>query len=174
VGSVMCISDWRERVGAAEPARAAQDQSGAAMKPRFGGGVVNACHRVWYYRRLSPQVNRGPIDMNDQRWEEVLRRLDKHFGNLEFDETEEEETHAVSESVTWTSPQGRMKLVRTTRPLVVDKKMHYSNRAGGGTHAEYIYSKTESTSRIRLFKWSAPLNDWEEIDATALTGPESR
>jgi len=111
--------------------------------------------------------------MNDQRWEEVLRRLDKHFGNLEFDESEDEETRAVAESVTWQSPQGRMRLVRTTRPLVVDKKTHYSNRAGGGTHVEYVYSKTESTSRIRLFKWSDPLNDWEEIDATSLTG-ESR
>ena len=44
--------------------------------------------------------------MNDQRWEEVLRRLDKTFGNLEFDELEDEETHAVTESVLWTSPQG--------------------------------------------------------------------
>lgn len=112
--------------------------------------------------------------MNDQRWEEVLRRLDRQFGNLEFDESEDEETHAVSESVTWQSPAGRMKLVRTTRPLVVDKKTHYSNRAGGGTHVEYVYSKTESTSRIRLFRWSEPQNDWEEIDAGALAGSEPR
>jgi hypothetical protein len=112
--------------------------------------------------------------MNEQRWEEVLRRLDKHFGNLEFDETEDEETHAVSESVTWESPQGRMKLVRTTKPLVVDKKLHYSNRAGGSSHVEYVYSKTESTSRIRLFRWSVPLGDWEEIDASAMAGSESR
>lgn len=111
--------------------------------------------------------------MNDQRWEEVLRRLDKHFGDLEFDETEDEETQAVTESVVWTSPQGRMKLARTTRPLVVDKKLHYSNRAGGGTHVEYVFSKTETSSRIRLFRWSDPLNDWEEIDASALTGPEA-
>jgi hypothetical protein len=112
--------------------------------------------------------------MNDQRWEEVLRRLDKTFGNLEFDETEDEETHAVSESVTWASPQGRMRLVRVTKPLVVDKKLHYSNRAGGGSHVEYVYSKTESTSRIRLYRWSDPLNDWDEIDASALTGQEQR
>ncbi|MGE5175005.1 MAG: hypothetical protein ACM3JJ_01415 [Hyphomicrobiales bacterium] len=108
--------------------------------------------------------------MNDQRWEEVLRRLDKLFGDLEFDETEDEETQAVTESVVWTSPQGRMKLARTTRPLVVDKKLHYSNRAGGGSHVEYVFSKTETTSRIRLFRWSEAMNDWEEIDASALTG----
>jgi len=112
--------------------------------------------------------------MNDQRWEEVLRRLDKTFGNLEFDEIEDEETHAVTESVVWTSPQGKLRLARTTKPLVVDKKMHYSNRAGGESHVEYIYSKTETTSRVRLFKWSDALNDWEEIDATALTGQEAR
>ena len=112
--------------------------------------------------------------MNDQRWEEVLKRLDRQFGGLEFDETEEEETQTVTESVAWQSPQGRMKLTRTTRPLVVDKKMHYSHRIGGGTSVEYVYSKTESTSRIRLFKWSESLNDWEEIDAGALGAASSR
>src|SRR5262249_40556322 len=106
--------------------------------------------------------------MNDQRWEEVLRRLDKQFGNLEFDETEDEETHAVIESVVWESPAGRMRLTRTTRPLVVDKKLHYSNRAGGGSHVEYVYSKTESTSRVRLYRWSDAANDWDEVDAEAL------
>ena len=106
--------------------------------------------------------------MNDQRWEEVLRRLDKQFGNLEFDEIEDEETHAVTESVVWESPMGRMKLARTTRPLVVDKKLHYSGRVGGGSHVEYVYSKTESTSRVRLYRWSDAAGDWEEVDAEAL------
>jgi len=105
--------------------------------------------------------------MNDQRWEEVLRRLDRQFGNLEFDEVEDEETRAVVESVTWKSPQGRMKLTRTTRPLVVDKKLHYSNRAGGQSFVEYVYSDTETTSRIRLYRWSDAQNDWEEMDAGA-------
>ena len=105
--------------------------------------------------------------MNDQRWEEVLRRLDKQFGDLEFDETEDEETRAILESVAWKSPQGRLKLTRTTRPLVVDKKLHYSNRAGGGSRVEYVYSDTETTSRIRLYRWSDLANDWEEVDASA-------
>ena len=112
--------------------------------------------------------------MNDQRWEEVLRRLDKQFGSLEFDEIEDEETHAVVESVAWRSPMGRMKLTRTTRPLVVDKKLHYSSRAGGGSYVEYVYSDTETSSRIRLYRWSEPLSDWEEIDASAFGEAPSR
>lgn len=111
--------------------------------------------------------------MNDQRWEEVLRRLDKQFGDLEFDEVEDEETQTVVESVTWTSPQGRMKLTRTTRPLVVDKKTHYSSRIGGGTHVEYVYSKTETTNRVRLYRWIEPANDWEEVDASSIGGSAS-
>ena len=83
-------------------------------------------------------------------------------------------SQTVTESVVWQSPQGRMKLTRTTRPLVVDKKLHYSHRIGGGSSVEYVYSKTESTSRIRLFKWSERLNDWEEIDAGALGAASSR
>jgi len=112
--------------------------------------------------------------MNDQRWEEVLRRLDKLFGDLEFDEVEDEETHAVTETVVWSGPQGKMKLARTTRPLVVDKKTHFSSRIGGGTHVEYIYSKTETTSRVRLFRWKEALADWEEIDASELGVPTAR
>ena len=112
--------------------------------------------------------------MNDQRWEEVLRRLDRQFGGLEFDEVEDEETRAIVESVIWSGPRGRLKLTRTTRPLVVDKKLHFSNRSGGGSHVEYVYSDTETSSRIRLYLWSAPLNDWEEIDASAFGEPPSR
>ena len=112
--------------------------------------------------------------MNDQRWEEVLRRLDKQFGQLEFDETEDEETRAVVESVVWQSPQGKMKLTRTTRPLVVDKKLHYSNRSGGGSYVEYVYSDTETSSRVRLFRWSEAMSDWGELDAAALGAPTAR
>ena len=111
--------------------------------------------------------------MNEQRWEEVLKRLDKLFGDLEFDEVEDEETHSVVESVTWNSPQGRLKLTRTTRPLVIDKKTHYSSRIGGGTHVEYDYSNTESTSRVRLYRWEPALNDWEEIDASSIGAPSA-
>ncbi len=112
--------------------------------------------------------------MNDQRWEEVLRRLDRQFGDLEFDEIEDEETRAITESVVWQSPQGRMKLIRVTRPLVVDKKLHFSNRASGGSHVEYVYSDTETTSRIRLFRWSDPASDWEEVDASVFGTQPSR
>jgi hypothetical protein len=111
--------------------------------------------------------------MNEQRWEEVLKRLDRLFGDLEFDEVEDEESHSVVESVVWTSPQGRMKLTRTTRPLVIDKKTHFSSRIGGGTHVEYVYSTTESTSRVRLYRWDEPAHDWEEVDASSLGAPSA-
>jgi hypothetical protein len=50
----------------------------------------------------------------------------------------------------------------------VDKKTHFSNRAGGSTHVEYIYSKTESTSRVRLYRWNEATSDWVEVDAAEL------
>src|SRR5258705_7874401 len=66
--------------------------------PVFGSSVLvgfMACATISGYRHKSIE---GPGPMNDQRWEEVLRRLDKTFGNLEFDELEDEETHAGTES----------------------------------------------------------------------------
>ncbi len=104
--------------------------------------------------------------MNDQRWEQVLRRLDKQFGDLEFDEIEDETTHAVVESVVWNGPTGRMKLTRTTRPVILDSKRHFSNRAGAGSHVEYIFSKTETTTKLKLYRWVESVNDWDEVDAS--------
>jgi hypothetical protein len=33
---------------------------------------------------------------------------------------------------------------------------------------EYVYSKTESTSRVRLYRWKEAVSDWEEVDAAEL------
>jgi hypothetical protein len=110
--------------------------------------------------------------MNDQRWEEVLRRLDKQFGDLEFDEVEDDATRSTVESVIWTGPAGRMRLTRTTRPLVLDSKRHFSNRAGAGSHVEYVYSKTEITQKVKLYQWNAARNDWDEMDASLFEDPK--
>jgi hypothetical protein len=110
--------------------------------------------------------------MNDQRWEEVLRRLDKQFGDLEFDETEDEETRTVVESVAWKGPAGRMRLTRTTRPLILDSKRHFSNRAGAGSHVEYTFSKDEITQKVRLYTWNEAQNDWDEVDASLFEDPK--
>jgi len=109
--------------------------------------------------------------MNDQRWEEVLRRLDKQFGDLEFDETEEEVTRTTVEAVMWNGPAGRMKLTRTTRPLILDSKRHFSNRAGAGSHVEYVFSKTEITQKVKLYQWNAARNAWDEMDASLFEDP---
>ena len=110
--------------------------------------------------------------MNDQKWEQVLRRLDKQFGDLEFDEIEDETTHTIVESVVWMSPNGKMKLTRTTRPLILDSKRHFSNRAGAGMHVEHTYSKTEMTQKVKLYTWNAGRNDWDEVDASLFEDPK--
>ncbi len=110
--------------------------------------------------------------MNDQRWEQVLRRLDKQFGDLEFDEVDDEETHATIESVVWLGPTARMKLTRTTRPVILDSKRHFSNRAGAGSHVEYVFSKTELTQKMRLYTWNEVQSDWDEVDASVFEEPK--
>jgi len=104
--------------------------------------------------------------MNDQRWEQVLRRLDKQFGDLEFEDAEDDATHAVVESVIWNGPAGRMKLTRTIRPVILDSKRHFSNRAGAGSHVEYVFSKTETTTKLKLYRWVESVGDWDEVDAS--------
>ena len=110
--------------------------------------------------------------MNDQRWEQVLRRLDKQFGDLEFDEVDDEATHATIESVVGLGPTGRMKLTRPPRPVILDSKRHFSNRAGAGSHVEYVFSKTEMTQKMRLYTWNEVQSDWDEVDASVFEEPK--
>jgi len=136
-----------ERYGTAQTARSSENERGRPLKgPTAPTAVVRFTGCATIVRSIVSQPADGRW-MNDERWEEVLRRLDKQFGRPRVRRSRGRGNHAVVESVIWRSPMGRMKLARTTRPLVVDKKLHYSNRSGGGSYVEYVYSDTETTSR---------------------------
>ena len=73
--------------------------------------------------------------------------------------------NAFVEFIEFQSPQGKMKLERTTRPAVLDKKTVYSKTGGRASKIEYQYSPDEITHRFQAFKWSEAAGEWEEIKA---------
>lgn len=69
------------------------------------------------------------------------------------------------EHIEFESPQGRMKLTRTTTPAVIDKRTTYSKLGGRASRVEYQYSPDEVVHRLRAYRFDEGLQDWEEVKA---------
>ena len=84
--------------------------------------------------------------------------------------TFEVETHSIEphaefekgkiETIIFTSPLGKMKIIRTTTPRVLDRKTVYSKRAGGNMAVQYEYSETEMVDTMRIFRWDENAEEW--------------
>jgi hypothetical protein len=101
--------------------------------------------------------------MDDERWHDLVDRIELKLKVLEKTTETAEDGVTQIESVAFQGPEGKMKLQRSSKPLVVDKKVQYSKRIGSHRTVEYVYSPTEKVHRVRLFKWSDADNDWEEV-----------
>ena len=104
--------------------------------------------------------------MNDEKWEELVTRIERKLKILEKKVTTADEGRTSIETVIFQGPEGRMKLERVSKPLVVDKKLHYSKRIGSQQSVEYVYSPTDKVQRVQLFKWSGM--EWEEMQIDRL------
>lgn len=63
------------------------------------------------------------------------------------------------------TPVGKIKLSFEKKPLLLDKKEHFSHRAGQNARIEYNFSETEFTYKLRAYKWDDIDDEWDEIDA---------
>ncbi len=103
--------------------------------------------------------------MNDEKWENIKGRIKDDFELVEEGGKDLEESPGYVEFVIFNGPLGKMKLERTTRPVVLDKKTIGSRRIGGDTQVEYIYSEDEFSQKFQAFKWDENQNDWIEMEA---------
>ena len=102
--------------------------------------------------------------MNDERWNELLYKIGLKSGPLERKVETQDEDRTTVETVMFQTALGKMKLQRITRPVIIEKKMRYSKRIGGSVESEYIYSDTEKSYRVVLYRWSADESAWVEVD----------
>lgn len=104
--------------------------------------------------------------MNPEKWEQIKGNV---LDNMEVEESDsyilEEENEVKIEYIIFNSPLGRTKLEFVIKPLILDKKTIYSNRIGSETKVEYVYSDTEKTYRLNVYRWDGENDDWQEIDA---------
>ncbi|MCL5093957.1 MAG: hypothetical protein M1355_02405 [Patescibacteria group bacterium] len=116
--------------------------------------------------------------MNNEKWQDTLDNISRSFG-IEEKFTEEDnieddfgnQVKGVKEVVIFNNPIGKIRLERTKRPLIEDKKMHYHKGAGGVAKVEFIVSDTEFTYKLRAFVWDKDTDEWKELDTKA--GPIS-
>ncbi|OGL67641.1 hypothetical protein A3B21_01480 [Candidatus Uhrbacteria bacterium RIFCSPLOWO2_01_FULL_47_24] len=112
--------------------------------------------------------------MHDDKWKDTVAMIKSKFNVL--DERREEILdipNAFVEIIEFSakggsasggeSPQGKMKLERVTRPVVLDKKTIYSKTGGRASKIEYQYSTDELTHRLQAYRWNEAAGQWEEV-----------
>ncbi|PKL72315.1 hypothetical protein CVV26_01995, partial [Candidatus Kuenenbacteria bacterium HGW-Kuenenbacteria-1] len=86
--------------------------------------------------------------MNLERWEETKEKIENKFDIVAKSE-ENLENKGKKEIIEFKSPLGNIKLEFVIQPKVLDRKTQYSNRIGGQTKVEYIYSDSETSSYLK-------------------------
>jgi len=107
--------------------------------------------------------------MQDEKWQEILGKVKDNFEVLEEDKEELDPGPGEVEYIIFIGPLGKMKLERTSRPVVLDKKGIGSRRIGSQASVEYIYSETDKSHTFKAYKWGEEQDDWVEMEA----GPSS-
>ena len=104
--------------------------------------------------------------MTDEKWQFVIGHIKDNFELT--DQREEDIPEDVGRGsvqiVEFNGPLGKMRLERTTQPLIIDKKTISSRRIGSGTDVEYIYSETEKVHKFRAFKFDESTKNWVEME----------
>lgn len=107
--------------------------------------------------------------MQEDKWKETLGRIKDSFEVLdEGSDHVEDEGGTDIEFIEFVGPLGKMRMEFVTKPVILDKKTSYTRRIGADTNVEYVYSETEKSSKLDVYKLNEDSGEWEEIDATRM------
>jgi hypothetical protein len=105
--------------------------------------------------------------MNDEKWQYIKGMAKDNFKvEEEGEEPIEDIPRSKIEWLIFQGPIGRVKMERTTRPVVLDKKTIYSKRMGDTAAVEYVYSEDEYAQSFKAYLWQGEV--WMEIDASKI------
>ncbi len=107
--------------------------------------------------------------MTQEKWENLIKMIEKNFSiknrmseEIELgDKDNGEKLLEKKEIIEFESPMGEIRLERSIKPRLLDKKTIYSKRIGSETKVEYIYSDEETVDQMKAYKWGN--NIWTEI-----------
>jgi len=99
--------------------------------------------------------------MQDEQWKDVIGRIQDTFNVLNHQVTRGDEFTGDIESIEFETPQGKMKLERTSKPRVVGKTAIGSKRIGSSSTVKYQYSETDKIHTMKAYRWQN--EEWSEI-----------
>ncbi|MBU1164176.1 hypothetical protein KKA15_01265 [Patescibacteria group bacterium] len=104
--------------------------------------------------------------MTDEKWLDIKAKIQDNFELLDerIEILPEERGKGEVEIIEFTGPLGKMRLERTTQPLVIDKKTIGSRRIGSDTQVEYIYSDTEKVHKFKAYQYNEDSESWIEME----------
>lgn len=101
--------------------------------------------------------------MNDNRWSELIDKLESSFTILDRGREELENVpHGVIDFLIFEGPAGKMMVERTTKPKTLGEKSFGGSKYGAGSNVEKIYSDSETVSTIQVYKEIG--GEWEPIE----------
>jgi hypothetical protein len=108
--------------------------------------------------------------MHQDAWKDILENIKNNFEIEELDRyTVDKDGGIEVEYVIFHGPLGLMKLEYIAKPVIIDKKVHYSNRIGADSHVEYLYDPNQKSYKLLAYKWQEDNEDWLEMEAGNLT-----
>ena len=102
--------------------------------------------------------------MHQKKWDELVDKIEKLFGFINHSVDEYPEQRMTVETVVFEGASGRMKLERSKKPLVVDKKTTFSKRVGSEVSVEYVLSDDEFVDTVKCYRWDALGREWSPVD----------
>lgn len=114
--------------------------------------------------------------MTEEKWQDIKSMAKDKFDMLEERKEPLElktgldtsQKIGEKEIMIFNSPIGKIKFEYIVKPVVLDKKEHYTKRMGTSAKTEYILSDSEYVRRLDIFQKKDGL--WEKIDAAAFGG----
>ena len=107
--------------------------------------------------------------MNEERWEDLVDKIDSKFGIESYTKEDlykvldngEKRKHGYKHVMVFNGRQGKMKLERISKPVVMDKKVFYSGKKSDA-RVDYVYSNKEFAHKVIAYQWDG--KEWNEID----------
>lgn len=108
--------------------------------------------------------------MTDEKWEQLVEMVKQNFADVNLYKED-----LIMETQDGPIVQGnkdvlefehkdgrRYRVVRENRPVVLEKKEHFSHRMGDTARMEYKHSQTEFSHKLKVYK-EAGFDEWDEI-----------
>ncbi|MEI6266689.1 MAG: hypothetical protein WCP14_02265 [bacterium] len=109
--------------------------------------------------------------MNNALWDNLIAKLENSPEGVSIQIREDIRTDDLGnelvtkvEFVETTISENDLRIERHTRPIILDKKAHYNHTGGNRANLEYVLSPDETTSFLKVFRYIADADDWQEID----------